>query len=207
MPRRSRKLKPATTPGKDLRLWSPKAWALRSRRKRWAWGIAIVVVGLLLSRADRGGLGLAAPNDLARYDGVTAKVVRVVDGDTLLVDIPDLREDAPETRVRLWGIDAPELAKPSRNQPAEPGAQAATDALQALTEGQVVTLVLEPHRPRGDFGRVVAHVRLADGRQAAAVLLERGLARSDGRWSHARIDSYARLERTAREARVGIWDR
>lgn len=166
-----------------------------------------VVIGLLalLTALDRGGLGVAPPGDLRAYDGQTARVVRVIDGDTLLVHLPDAVNGNPETRVRLWGIDAPELARPSEGRPAEPWAEASRDALVELVQGRRVRLELEPSRLRGGYGRLLAHVVLEDGRSAAGVLVDRGLAEADGRWSHDRYDDYARRERAAKAASAGLW--
>src|ERR1700716_4371915 len=69
-------------------------------------------------------------------------VTRVVDGDTLVVQL-----SSGPIRVRLYGIDAPE-----HNQP---GGREATDALSALVAGARVEL--EPVS-QDRYGRMVAHV-------------------------------------------------
>jgi len=56
-----------------------------------------------------------------------ARVVRVVDGDTLIVAI-----DGLDKRVRLIGVDAPEIG--------EPGGDEATQFVRDLVEGQTVWL-------------------------------------------------------------------
>ena len=69
-----------------------------------------------------------------------------------------------------------------------------------------VVLVLEPHRTRGAFGRILAHVSIPGGVNLSETLLAAGLARSDDRWPHSHLDRYAKLERGARRQRLGMWE-
>lgn len=176
----------------------------RSRRRLGS-VIAVTVVALLLILADRRGLLLYPGDDLQRYDGRAFLVVRVVDGDTLMVDQPDGQE--PYTRVRLWGIDTPELQRRDPPKPAEAYAEEARDLARRLAEGKTVRLILEPHRLRGSHGRLLAHVQLPDGSWLNEHLLETGLARADGRWSHRHTQRYELLADRARESGVGLWSR
>ncbi|WP_054159204.1 thermonuclease family protein [Rhizobium sp. AAP43] len=103
---------------------------------------------------------------------VQAEVVRVVDGDTVLVQAMPWPDHRIDTYVRLRGIDAPELKSecPSFRLAAE----RAKDKLATLMEGQrSVTLT----SITGDkyFGRVVADLTLEDGTQPADLLLQIGL--------------------------------
>jgi micrococcal nuclease len=161
--------------------------------------VALLIVAAAL--LDRAGLFLArAPDDLARYDGTTATVTAVIDGDTIDLDRSDPRGDLPATRVRVWGMDAP----PRDTAPL--GAEAAS-RVRSLVMGRRVTLALEPHRTRERYGRLLAHVFLPDGTSLAERLLEEGLARADDRWPHARLDDHARAEGRARRREVGLWAR
>ncbi|MEM1098134.1 MAG: thermonuclease family protein [Planctomycetota bacterium] len=191
---------------------------LRRKRRRSAWRIAAVVLSLVvLVLLDRGGFLLAGRGDLKRYDGRTFLVSRVIDGDTFDVVAPDLHrantEDLPfppaTTRVRVWGIDTPEVAKPEAPghppTPAEPFAEEAAALATQLLAGQTVTLRLERTRPRGRFGRLVAHPELPDGGLLAERLILAGLARADDRWPHRHLDRFALLEQQARRDRVGLW--
>ncbi len=186
---------------------------LRRRRRKWWWRFAALALTLVvLIVLDRGGFLLAGRGDLGRYDGRTFLVQRVIDGDTLDLAVPDLAGgavDRPLTRVRVWGIDTPETAKPATPtrdaQPAEPGADAAAALTTQLLAGQTVTVHLERTRLRGDFGRLLAHVELADGGLLAERLLLAGLAEADDRWPHRHLERFALLERQARRDGVGLW--
>lgn len=97
-------------------------------------------------------------------------VVRVVDGDTLI-----LRQDeaAPQATVRLLGVDAPETVHP--NKPVEKwGPEASAFTKQFVAEGKVS---LRLDRRRADrYGRCLAYVYVGDS-LLNAELLRAGLAR------------------------------
>jgi endonuclease YncB( thermonuclease family) len=176
------------------------AW--RNRRRRWYVAVTLGVAALLVL-ADRGGLLLYRGDDLARYDGRTFRVTRVIDGDTLDLDAPDGNDRY--TRVRLWGVDTPEMARRDPPRSAEPYAQAASEFTRRLASGQTVRLTLEPHRLRGTYGRLLAFVELPDGTLLNESLLSAGLARADGRWSHRYLKRFERLEQAARQGGAGLW--
>ncbi|THV22531.1 thermonuclease family protein [Peteryoungia ipomoeae] len=104
---------------------------------------------------------------------VAAEVLRVVDGDTVLVSAIPWPDHRVSTYVRLRGIDAPELK--SRCSAFRLAAKRAKEKLSRLMEGhQFVSL----SAISGDkyFGRVVADLTLADGTRPADDLLTHGLA-------------------------------
>ncbi|MEM6394348.1 MAG: hypothetical protein AAF797_16400, partial [Planctomycetota bacterium] len=137
---------------------TPRQVRFALKRKRLLIAVGALVGVLILARLDHLGLLLAPASDFDRYHGQTFTVLRVVDGDTLIIDAPDTSQSParPDTRVRFWGINAPETAKPQRNLPAERGADAATQYLEQIALNRPITLYLEPHRPRGRFGRLLA---------------------------------------------------
>ena len=175
----------------------------RPRSRRWPWLVGgVLLIALII--ADRSGW-LLVPNidDMSAYHGLQAQVVRVIDGDTIEIKHPDALHDRPVTRIRLWGLDCPESAKPDR--PADPFADQATRRTRSLATDGIVTLTLESHRTRGTFGRVLAHVELSDGSSLNEALLSAGLAVADERWPHSLLGRYAQLERAAKRAGLGVW--
>lgn len=173
------------------------------RRVRGALLVVAVLAALVLG--DHWGLfGRRPISDLATYDGKTFTVVRVVDGDTIDVDVPDKRRQA--TRVRLWGVDTPEMAE--RDRPADHFASEATEFVEALALNKSVTLHLEPGRrtrDNDDYYRLLAFVILPDGRMLNRVLVETGHAYADPRYSHHLRDEFLRLQDRARQGRRGLW--
>ena len=173
------------------------------RRRQVIWLLALIVL-VALSYIDwRGWLLVPYADDLAAYHGVRGRVTRVIDGDTFEIDIPDRLNQRPVTRVRLWGLNCPEQASPDRD--AEPLADEATNMTKRLIKGGVVTLSLEPHRMRGTFGRVLAHVETPDQGNLNIALLEAGLAFTDERWSHRWLARYAKAQRQAQQKVTGLW--
>ena len=120
------------------------------------------------------GLGPAVAAAAERLPGpFVATVVEVVDGDTLSVEVPVWLGVALSTKVRLKGIDTPEL---HGRCPREKSL--AADARQHLAD--VATPQVRLTNVEGDkyYGRVEADVAtVPDGQDLSAVMLASGLAR------------------------------
>ncbi|GAB49792.1 putative nuclease [Mobilicoccus pelagius NBRC 104925] len=123
-------------------------------------------------------------------------VAGVVDGDTVTVRLGGQKE-----RVRVIGIDTPELRGD------ECYARQAASRMQSLVQSREVQLVTDP--PQGDrdrYGRLLRHVRLADGRSAAKVLLEEGFAREyTYRRAYEGQAEYRAAEAAAQKSHAGLW--
>ncbi len=174
----------------------------RSRR-RWSYTVLVLVVALLLMWLDRSGLLVESRDDLARYDGKWFTVTRVIDGDTLEIDAPDGGD--PVTRIRLWGVDTPEMARHDPPRPAEPLAEQATERVRELVQSRRVRVRLEPHRLRDRYGRLLAFVEMTDGRLLNELLIAEGYSPADDRWSHRYLERFQRIEKQAREEKKGLW--
>jgi endonuclease YncB( thermonuclease family) len=144
----------------------------------------------------------AAAHDRTRYGGRAFEVVSVIDGDTLDVGTPD--EGSPTTRVRLLGVDAPEMHD-ENHQPVY-FAREATDFARKLASGTQVTLYLDRDGPtRGKYGRLLAYVTLLDDRVLNEVLVEEGYAYADLRFEHSYYHKYEQLQASARALGIGLW--
>ncbi len=91
---------------------------------------------------------------------VSAEVVKVIDGDTVLVEAMPWPDHKVSTYVRLRGIDAPELK--SKCPAFRRAAMEAKSELNSLMQGQQMVQLTAIS---GDkyFGRVVADLALPDG--------------------------------------------
>ncbi len=163
-------------------------------------GLALLAV---LIYADRRGWLLREASDWRRYENGNFRVVYVVDGDTLDIDEPD--GERPTTRIRLWGVDAPESARPREGRPAEPLADEAEAFVRRIAHGQQVRLTLQSHEVRDRYGRLLAYVQLPDGTVLNERLVGEGLARCDGRFPHQHLARYELIERQARLDKRGLW--
>lgn len=195
-----------STPPAHFRTPPLSARARRLRRlARWRLA-AILMAAVAISLMDRAGWLLADRPDANFYHLLSAEIVRIIDGDTIEVNLSDHIVDTETTRVRLIGIDCPEAARPGPPpQPAEPFAEEATTMARELLTGATVRLRLEPHQTRDAYRRLLAHVDLPDGTSLAEQLLREGLARREDRWNHSMLMRYRQLELTARRAGRGMW--
>jgi len=121
-------------------------------------------------------------------------VIRVVDGDTIVLD--------GNERVRLIGVDTPETVDPRR-----PVAYYGKEA-SAFTSSHVLgrRVRLERGWERVDrYGRTLAYVIRDDGWCLNEELVRQGYAHAMTRFPHPHLDAYRQLEREAREAGRGLW--
>ena len=141
--------------------------------------------------------------DLEKYHEKKFTVAKVVDGDTIDIDIPDGQYE--HTRIRLWGIDTPETK--SRDTGVMYFGLEAAEFTTESTLGKQVTVYLEEHRTRGKYDRVLAYVQLPDGMFLNEVLLTEGFAYADLRFRHSLYHKYKQLEASARRQEKGLWEK
>jgi micrococcal nuclease len=142
--------------------------------------------------------------DIARYHDQTFGVVHVVDGDTIDIDVPDLGNGKSKTRIRLWGVDCPEIAHGGQN--TMHFGPEATEFAKKTLNGREVQVVLSPKRTRDRYGRLLAYVFLErGGTMFNELLIEEGYAYADPRFDHHYETRFAAAERRAREAQAGLW--
>jgi endonuclease YncB( thermonuclease family) len=124
---------------------------------------------------------------------VTGRVVGVIDGDTIDVLTPRFET----LRVRLAGIDAPELGQPF--------GRTSKTALSSLAFARTATVASSK---RDRYGRLVGKVTV-EGRDIALEMLTLGMG-----WHYARFEAeqpaadrreYAESQTRARVARRGLW--
>jgi micrococcal nuclease len=130
-----------------------------------------------------------------------ARVVRVVDGDTVVVETGGRQE-----KVRYIGVDTPESVKPGT--PVQCFAKAASAANKRLIEGRAVRIVQDAEA-RDRYGRLLAYVyRASDGLFVNAQLVRDGYARPlTIRPNVAHAAEFDRLAASARHAHKGLWNR
>ncbi len=141
--------------------------------------------------------------------GEAGVVTKVVDGDTFV-----LSHKGQPLKVRLVGLQAPELPHGAPTGPAGLMGPQSRATLERMIKGRVVGLYYGGNR-RDRYGRALAHVRLqdtgVDGRRVAGAwvqgqMLDHGMARvytfADNRTLAPVM--YAR-EQTARRGKRGLW--
>ena len=144
----------------------------------------LLLLGLFLAFAACTGNGTEFQGTILRCDGCpTARVVRIIDGDTL---------DTSRGRIRLFGVDTPEVGQPCASE--------ATKRLRDLA-GDTIRIEVGP-RTADQYGRMLAYAYTEDGISIDEALIREGLA---GAWMRdgQHQDYLVGLEREAREQEVG----
>jgi len=184
------------------RLPAPASILLPPRWRRHAIVLAAIFVAVALIVCERTIQGPIQGSDRSRYHDRAFRVVHVVDGDTLDIDAPD--GDKPKTRIRLWGVDTPELARSGR--PEMHFAKAAKEFAEQTLKGEEVNVVLAPEKSRDKYGRLLAYVFCErGGRMFNEMLLEEGFAYADPRFAHPYKKQFESSEKRARKNAVGLW--
>ena len=143
-------------------------------------------------------------NDWDKYNEKIFTVVKVVDGDTIDINIPDANYTT--TRIRLLGIDTPETEK-SPGGARYYGKEASEFAAKTVL-GQNVSVIMDKlSKPRDKYHRLLAHIRLADGRILNEELVSQGFAYADTRFQHSYLEKYVQLEKTAIKEKKGLWEK
>jgi micrococcal nuclease len=135
-----------------------------------------------------------------------ARVVRVIDGDTLKVRLVT----GQAITVRLTGIDTPETVKPGTA--VECGGRDATARMKKLAlrdgVGRSVTLTSDPTQDAVDrFGRVLAYVK-GGGADFGRSMVSSGWAKTYVyEQDFARVGTYRKAQASAKRARPGrgVW--
>lgn len=137
------------------------------------------------------------PTPYVRPGLTPAAVTRVVDGDTIRVEI-----DGEEYRVRYIGIDTPETVDPRR--PVGCFGKPASERNRQLVEGQ--TVGLEKDLSETDsFDRLLRYVWIGD-LMVNATLVEEGYALASTYSPDVRhAEEFAALQGQAQEASRGLW--
>lgn len=128
-------------------------------------------------------------------------VVHVVDGDTLDVEI-----DGKKERIRLIGIDTPEVVDPRK--PVQCfGREASNKAKEILTD-RLVKLEGDPTQSdRDKYGRLLRYIYLEDGTFFNKFMIVEGFAHEYTYHSnpYKYQEEFIQAERQAREQNKGLW--
>ncbi len=127
-------------------------------------------------------------------------VVRVVDGDTVIVKLKGKDE-----RVMLIGVDTPETVHPT--QPVEEYGREASRFTTNLLKGERVYLLSEGDSIERDrYGRILAYLfRYPDGLFVNLEIIRQGYGNAYTRYPFKYMDLFRAYEQRARESEKGLW--
>lgn len=165
-----------------------------TNRKAWSIGTALLL--LILMKVFPSPPPAPTPT---QQTGLY-RVIKVVDGDTVDVDI-----DGTVERLRLIGIDTPETVDPRK--PVQCFGKEASDHAKALLTDLDVRLEADPsQRERDKYGRLLRYVILPNGTNFNLSMIADGYAREytyDDPYSYQA--DFKASEQTARSKNRGLW--
>jgi len=167
------------------------------------WIALLLLAGLVLGDVHPSRpswLGGGVDSQLAAGGRASARLERVIDGDTIVADV-----EGHEERIRYIGIDTPETVKP--NTAVQCFGPQAHDLNARLLGGEGTPLTLRFDRELRDrYGRLLAYVFRADGLFVNARLITAGAARTlPIAPNTARAAQLSGLQHDARTAGRGLW--
>ena len=130
----------------------------------------------------------------------TYRVVKVVDGDTMDVDM-----NGAITRLRIIGIDTPETVDPRKAVQCY-GREASNKAKEILS-GQFVTLTADESQGNTDkYGRLLRYITLPDGSDYGMFMISQGYAHEyTYHLPYVNQAGYKQAEVDARDNDRGLW--
>lgn len=135
-------------------------------------------------------------------DMTPATVTRVVDGDTVVIElIPPAGLESSE-KVRLIGVDTPETKDPRK--PVQHFGPEASEHTRRLVDDKRVLLAFEPAL-RDYYGRLLAYVFLEDGTCVNLAIVEDGYGHAYTKYPFLFTDDFILAERKARTRKAGLW--
>ena len=138
--------------------------------------------------------------EIAQESMQNAKLVRVVDGDTLVVTL-----DGQQEKIRIIGINTPESVKP--NSPVECfGKEASFHIEELLDMDGLLSVQTDPTQDTYDRnGRLLAHVFIGEVNIAREMLFDGYAYEYTYRKPYIYQSEYRDAQRQAQENKRGLW--
>lgn len=124
-------------------------------------------------------------------------VTRVIDGDTIVVDL-----NGNEERVRLIGVDTPETVHPELGE--QPFGREASNYTKSRLEGKEIRLEFDVQE-RDQYGRLLAYIWVGNEHFNATLLKEGYAVLSTWPPNVKYVDEFTKLQAQAREQGKGLW--
>ncbi len=128
------------------------------------------------------------------------KVVEVVDGDTVIIDL-----NGTETTIRLIGVDTPETVHPDEEKNCVFG-ETASEYLKSRLEGEYIDIEYD-NKTKDSYGRTLAYVYIGN-----EMLNETIIKNGYGVYyyfpddTHRYDDRFIKAQKYAQENFLGMWD-
>lgn len=146
----------------------------------------------------------ASPSEDSKTEGQSPqklyKIIKVVDGDTVAVDI-----DGTKETLRLIGINTPETVDPRK--PVECFGKEASNKAKEVLNGKSVILESDPIQGERDkYGRLLRYIFLEDGTNFNKLMIAEGYAYEyTYNFPYKYQEEFKQAEKEARENKRGLW--
>ncbi len=162
--------------------------------------ILIVVTSAVYEGQYQKLYDIGIPTEIKNTLGTYYTVTKVVDGDTLHIDI-----NGKDEKVRLIGINTPETVDPRT--PVQCFGKEASARMKELSQGKLVRIEYdESQNTRDVYGRILAYVYLEDGQMLNRKMIAEGYA-----YEYTYLTPYKyqkefrELQTLARTSLRGLW--
>lgn len=136
----------------------------------------------------------ASPND----NEIRTRVLSVYDGDTLTVEI-----DGQEEKIRIIGIDTPEIKKGSKK---TCRGKTVANLAKSLLEGKEVLLLRDGKTENRDsFGRLLRYVKIREKLDYGFLMVLLGNAEIYEKEDFSKRDLYEKFQERAIKRKRGVW--
>ena len=164
--------------------------------------VVLVGVFVLLNKPNvvNDKLNLPSSNVEVNTTKETARVLRVIDGDTVEVSL-----NGKEETVRLIGIDAPEIADPRKT--VECFGKESSNFAKSKLDGQTIELESDPTQGNRDkYGRLLRYVFINE-LNINKLMISEGFAHEYTYQSnpYKYQSEFENAQRKAKENKVGLW--
>ena len=178
-------------------------------KKNWILIFIIIILSLIIwdNRINIFGDGVLEREVLGiektegKFSQKIFPVVRVVDGDTVVLKINNKDE-----RVRLVGLDTPEIHTQSGRKVGCFGAEASKKAKEILN-GKSVKFEADEKTARDKYGRLLGYIFLENNKNFAEIMIEQGYGYENtyrGRKYKYQSD-FKSAQKRAEKNKMGLW--
>ncbi len=172
-----------------------KPWYTRKRFQKRVIGL---VIGLVIVAVGYYTEGKTISNQSPPPPGMY-RVIRVDDGDTIVVDMAGVEE-----KVRFIGVDTPEVHDPRKA--VQCFGKAASEHTKSLIGEGPVRLETDPLSSNRDrYNRLLRYIYLADGTLVNQSIIEQGYGFAYLSFPFTKSDAFAQAQTSAREQDRGLW--
>ena len=163
-------------------------------------GTIVLAIALIYQIQGWGLLPLGLPEKTTNTIGTFYDVTKVIDGDTISIDMNGVTE-----KVRLIGINTPETVDPRT--PVQCFGKEASARMKELASGKIVRLEYdETQNTRDIYNRLLAYVYLEDGEMLNRKMVAEGYAYEYTYMTPYKYQKEFRdLQNLARSSGRGLW--